>query len=49
MISDFVAETGSRHGSAILDDFSRYLGLFWLVKPAATTLDALFDKIDVAA
>jgi glutamate synthase (NADPH/NADH) large chain len=49
LIREFNAETGSRRGREIVDDFSHFLGMFWLVKPAATTLDALFDSLDVAA
>ena len=49
LIEAFSRETGSAWGSRIVADFSRYLGQFWLVKPAATTLDALFDSLDVAA
>ena len=49
LLDEFVDETDSDRGRAIVDDFSRYIGRFWLVKPAATTLDALFDNLDVAA
>lgn len=49
MIQEYVNETGSKKGRAIVDNFSHYIGLFWLIKPAATTLDAVFDRLDVAA
>jgi glutamate synthase (NADPH/NADH) large chain len=49
LLEKFVSETGSERGRAIVDEFSRHIGRFWLVKPAATTLDALFDSLDVAA
>jgi glutamate synthase (NADPH/NADH) large chain len=49
LIEEFSHDTGSKWGSRIAADFGRYIGQFWLVKPAATTLDALFDSLDVAA
>jgi glutamate synthase (NADPH/NADH) large chain len=40
LIEDYVAETGSAWGQAILDDFRRYYASrFWLVKPKAADLN----------
>jgi glutamate synthase (NADPH/NADH) large chain len=40
-IREFVEETGSKWGQEILDNFSDYIGKFWMVKPKAASLDAL--------
>ena len=48
-ISDFVAETGSAWGRQILDDFSGYIGRFWLIKPKAADLASLMDTLRRAA
>lgn len=40
-ISEFVRETGSAWGQHILDNFSDYVGKFWMVKPKAANLDSL--------
>lgn len=40
-IREFVRETGSAWGQNILDNFSDYIGRFWMVKPKAANLDSL--------
>jgi len=45
IIEEFVAETGSAWGQSILDDFSDYIGKFWLVKPKAASLEQLLDSV----
>ncbi len=49
LIEDFVAETGSARGQAILDDFSAWLPKFWLIKPKAAELESLIDALSEAA
>ena len=49
LIEDFVEETGSQWGQALLDDFAFYSALFWLVKPRSASLDALFEAMERAA
>ena len=49
LIEEFVAETGSRWGQTLLDDFPRYVGRFWLVKPKAVGLRELLDTLQEAA
>jgi glutamate synthase (NADPH/NADH) large chain len=49
LIEDFVIATGSRWGQQILDDWRDFLGRFWLVKPKATELTALFNAVKQAA
>jgi glutamate synthase (NADPH/NADH) large chain len=44
VVEEFVAETGSRRGEAILDDFSEYIRHFWLVKPKAASLGSLLAE-----
>jgi glutamate synthase (NADPH/NADH) large chain len=44
-IERFVAETGSKWGQLLLEDFADYVGKFWLVKPKAASLDSLLDNI----
>jgi glutamate synthase (NADPH/NADH) large chain len=41
VIREFTAETGSAWGQQILDNFSDYIGKFWMVKPKAANLDSL--------
>lgn len=48
-IEEFVAETGSTRGQAILADFRYYASKFWLVKPKATELESLLDTLRQAA
>ena len=45
LIKEFVQETGSQWGQAILDDFIRYAHKFWLVKPKAVDLALLLDVL----
>ncbi|GHC24123.1 glutamate synthase large subunit [Aidingimonas halophila] len=44
VIEEYVAETGSKRGQAILDDFSAYIRHFWLVKPKAASLNSLLAE-----
>jgi glutamate synthase (NADPH/NADH) large chain len=44
-IERFVAETGSKWGQQLLEDFADYVGKFWLVKPKAAGLDSLLNNI----
>ncbi|MFZ5595021.1 MAG: glutamate synthase large subunit [Pseudomonadota bacterium] len=49
LIEEFVAETGSRWGQTILNDFGAYLDRFWLVKPKAAELESLLETLRNAA
>jgi glutamate synthase (NADPH/NADH) large chain len=49
LIEDYVAETGSDWGQAILDDFRYYASRFWLVKPKAADLKSLIGALREAA
>jgi glutamate synthase (NADPH/NADH) large chain len=40
-IREFVKETGSAWGQNLLDNFSDYIGRFWMVKPKAANLASL--------
>jgi len=44
IIQEFVEETGSAWGQELLDNFGRYIGSFWLVKPKAATLNSLLTS-----
>ncbi|MGE4533273.1 glutamate synthase large subunit [Halomonas sp.] len=44
VIEEFVAETGSTRGRAILEDFSDFTRHFWLVKPKAASLNSLLAQ-----
>lgn len=44
IIEEYVAETDSPRGRAILEDFSDYVRHFWLVKPKAASLGSLLDQ-----
>ena len=44
VIEEFVAETGSARGQAILEDFSDFIRHFWLVKPKAASLNDLLAQ-----
>ncbi|TLF47651.1 glutamate synthase large subunit [Halomonas urmiana] len=44
VIEEFVAETGSERGQAILEDFSDFIRHFWLVKPKAASLSSLLAE-----
>jgi len=43
-IERFVAETGSKWGQTLLEDFADYIGKFWLVKPKAANLAYLLEN-----
>jgi glutamate synthase (NADPH/NADH) large chain len=45
LIEEFVQETGSKRGQYILDNFTDLQGKFWLVKPKALELTALFNEL----
>ncbi|HQU16840.1 MAG: glutamate synthase large subunit [Chromatiales bacterium 21-64-14] len=49
LIREFVAETGSAWGRRILDEFSDFVGRFWLVKPKAVDLATILDTLQRAA
>jgi glutamate synthase (NADPH/NADH) large chain len=49
VIQDHVNETNSEWGQHILDNFSDFVGKFWLVKPKAAELDSLLDTLLSAA
>ncbi|HEX4976011.1 MAG TPA: hypothetical protein VFV48_09035, partial [Pseudomonadales bacterium] len=44
LLLDYVEQTQSRWGQHILDDFSSYVGKFWLVTPKAASLDRLLSS-----
>ena len=44
-IRSFVEETDSAWGRHILDNFSDYVGKFWLIMPKAANVDSLLDNI----
>ncbi|PXX98687.1 glutamate synthase large subunit [Halomonas sp. LBP4] len=44
VVEEFVAETGSARGQAILEDFSDFIRHFWLVKPKAASLNGLLAE-----
>lgn len=41
VIKEFVDETSSAWGQELLNQFGRYVGSFWLVKPKAASIDSL--------
>jgi len=43
LLEEYVAKTGSCFGKGVLEDFSRYIGQFWLVKPRAIPTEKLLD------
>ncbi len=49
VIEEFVQETGSARGQAILDDFAGAIGDFWLVKPRAASLESLLADLQERA
>jgi glutamate synthase (NADPH) large chain len=49
LLQDFTAETGSKRGQEIIDDFSNYLPRFWLIKPKAVELESLIEALFEAA
>jgi glutamate synthase (NADPH/NADH) large chain len=44
-IAEFVEETGSEWGRTLVEDFTDYVGKFWLVKPKAADLDRLLSRL----
>ncbi|MGM0693730.1 MAG: glutamate synthase large subunit [Pseudomonadota bacterium] len=44
VLEEYVAETGSLRGEAILEDFSDFVRHFWLVKPKAASLGSLLAQ-----
>lgn len=44
LLRDYVEQTQSTWGQRILDDFSSYVGKFWLVTPKAASLDRLLSS-----
>ncbi len=48
-IKRYVAATDSDWGKHILQNFSDYIGKFWLVKPKASELESLMDALRSAA
>lgn len=49
LIEEYVRETGSEWGKHICNNFSDYVGKFWLVKPKAAELSSLLDSLLAAA
>jgi len=49
VMQEYVNESGSEWGQHILDNFSDFIGKFWLVKPKAAELDSLLDTLLSAA
>jgi glutamate synthase (NADPH/NADH) large chain len=49
LLARHVAETGSRWGRRLHEDFRSCLGKFWLVKPKATDIESLIDALRRAA
>lgn len=45
VIIEFTRETGSTWGQEIVENYIDYIGLFWLVKPKASSLSLLLDNI----
>lgn len=45
IIEEYVGETDSEWGKTLLDEFNRYLGKFWLVKPKASNLNTLLNSV----
>jgi glutamate synthase (NADPH/NADH) large chain len=44
-IAEFEEETGSEWGRTLLEEFTDYIGKFWLVKPKAADLDRLLSRL----
>ena len=49
LLEEYVRETHSEWGQTIVEDFSRYLPRFWLVKPKAAELKSLIENLRQAA
>lgn len=45
VIREFVDETQSAWGQELIDNFDRYVGYFWLVKPKAASIEGLLTHI----
>ncbi len=45
LIEEFVSETDSQCGQALLDNFADSIGKFWLVKPKAASLESLIEDM----
>jgi len=43
LLKEYVEKTGSQFGQEVIDNFSRYLHNFWLVKSRAINVDKLLD------
>jgi glutamate synthase (NADPH/NADH) large chain len=43
LITEYVEKTDSKWGREVLNNFSRYIGDFWLVKSRAISIDSLFE------
>ncbi len=48
-VKRYIAATDSDWGKHIIDNFSDYIGKFWLVKPKASELESLMDALRSAA
>jgi glutamate synthase (NADPH/NADH) large chain len=48
-IIDYIEETGSRWAQQIIDDFTSYVGKFWLVKPESASLMSIIESKEQAA
>jgi glutamate synthase (NADPH/NADH) large chain len=48
-IAEYIDETGSPWGQAILDNFRDYVGCFWLVKPRAADINEVLSTLRQAA
>ncbi|MDH5394652.1 MAG: hypothetical protein OEW97_00115, partial [Gammaproteobacteria bacterium] len=49
VITEHVAETGSKRGQDILDNFADAVCNFWLVKPKAASMESLLTDLQSAA
>lgn len=49
VITEFVDETDSAWGQQLLDNFSQYVGKFWLVKPKSANLESLLASVKTRA
>ncbi len=45
IIEEYVTETESAWGQALLNEFGKYVGKFWLVKPKASNLNTLLISV----
>ena len=49
LLAEHIEKTNSQWGQTILNDFSAYLPMFWLVKPKASELNTLISNLRAAA